>query len=332
MSDLNHPVEQSLKFDRILLARIGEITLKGMNRHKFEEQVIRNMRHRLKEIGSFTITPSHSRIWIEWNEAKGETRSESDPVDRLSIALERVKDIFGIVSVSPVRRFPGGIEEIERQAVDFVRELLVDGNARTFKVETRRGDKSFPLDSPQISERIGGKLLDTFGDQLTVQVKNPDFVLYIEVRDQVYLYSSIVKAHRGLPVGTGGSGLLLLSGGIDSPVAGYMMASRGMELQAIYFHAFPFTSDQAKEKVIELAGILARYCGPHPAAHRRFHRNPADPARPLPGRHDDDRHAADDDADRRPTGRQARLQGPDHRRKPRPGGQPDARSALVTTD
>lgn len=261
MSDLNHPVEQSLKFDRILLARIGEITLKGMNRHKFEEQVIRNMRHRLKEIGSFTITPSHSRIWIEWNEAKGETRSESDPVDRLSIALERVKDIFGIVSVSPVRRFPGGIEEIERQAVDFVRELLVDGNARTFKVETRRGDKSFPLDSPQISERIGGKLLDTFGDQLTVQVKNPDFVLYIEVRDQVYLYSSIVKAHRGLPVGTGGNGLLLLSGGIDSPVAGYMMASRGMKLEAIYFHAFPFTSDQAKEKVVALAGILARYSG-----------------------------------------------------------------------
>ena len=275
MSDFTPPVESrenrssdSIKYDRILLARIGEITLKGMNRHKFEEQVIRNMRHRLNELGAFTIKPSHSRIWIELGNSQGKSIQPSTPDlldasddELLRVALERVKDIFGIVSVSPVRRFPGGIDEIERQAIDFVSELLADGQPQTFKVETRRGDKSFPLESPEISERIGGLLVDTFAGQLTVQVKKPDFILYIEIRDQVYLYSSIVKAHRGLPVGTGGNGLLLLSGGIDSPVAGYMMASRGMKLEAVYFHAFPFTSDQAKEKVITLAGILARYSG-----------------------------------------------------------------------
>ena len=265
MSDFNRPIDSTIQYDRILLARIGEITLKGMNRHKFEEQVIRNMRYRLRNLGAYTITPSHSRIWIELSGSKARTDLEAidgtADSDLLQAALERVKDIFGIVSVSPVRRFAGGIEEIERQAVDFVASLLADGRPKTFKVETRRGDKSFPLNSPEISERIGGLLIGHFGDQLSVKVKDPDFIVYIEIRDQVYLYSSIIKAHRGLPVGTGGNALLLLSGGIDSPVAGYMMASRGMRLEAIYFHAFPFTSDQAKEKVIELAGIVARYSG-----------------------------------------------------------------------
>lgn len=245
--------------EKILLVRLGEITLKGMNRHKFEQQVIRNMKHRLKDLGHFSILQSHSRIWLEPDPATSpEGFSDDDQVDQV---INRIKDVFGVVSISPVWRFSGGIEAIETTAVDYVGQLLSDGRKRTFKVESRRGLKSFPFQSPEISERIGGLLFERFSNQLTVQVKNPDFILYVEVREKNYLYSSIIKAHRGLPVGTSGHGLLLLSGGIDSPVAGYLMASRGMMLDAMYFHAYPFTSDQAREKVVELARLIARYAG-----------------------------------------------------------------------
>jgi thiamine biosynthesis protein ThiI len=156
--------------------------------------------------------------------------------------------------------------ELEQQALSFVGGLLADGRPRTFKVEARRGDKRFPLNSPQICDELGGLLLTNYPDQLRVQVRDPDFILYVEIRDQIFIYSEIIKGHKGLPVGTSGHGMLLLSGGIDSPVAGYMMASRGMAIEAIYFHAFPFTSDRAKEKVIELGRILTRFAG-----HIRLH-------------------------------------------------------------
>lgn len=249
-----------LAFTRILLVRTGEITLKGMNRRKFEQQVMTNLRFRLRELGQFMVSSSQSRIWIEPVSSSGQPSFRADPELEQAV-IERVKSVFGVVSVSPVRRFSGDIQAIEAQALDFVGDLLKDQQPRTFKVETRRGDKQFPFDSPAISERIGGLLVTNFPDLLSVQVKQPDFILYIEVRDQIYLYSDIVKAGRGLPSGTGGTGLLLLSGGIDSPVAGYLMASRGMKLEAIYFHAYPFTSDQARQKVVDLAHILARYAG-----------------------------------------------------------------------
>ncbi len=243
-------------YDNVLLARLGEVTLKGLNRHKFEQQIIHNLARRLKTIGTFTIVQSQSRIWIE----------AVDNASDLAAVQEQAADIFGIVSVSPVRRFASGMAELERQAIAYVGELLADGRPLSFKVETRRGDKHFPLNSPQISERLGGRLLEAYPGRLTVKVHDPDFILYVEVRDRIYLYSQIIKAQKGLPVGTSGRGLLLLSGGIDSPVAGYMMASRGMVLEAVYFHAFPFTSDRAKEKVIELARLLTRFAG-----HIRLH-------------------------------------------------------------
>ncbi len=245
--------------EKILLVRLGEITLKGMNRHKFEQQMIRNMKHRIKDLGNFSIMQSHSRIWIEPEPLPGGGGFTDDRL--VQQIIDRIKEVFGVVSLSPVWRFAGGLEAIEAQAIEFVGQLLADGRRRTFKVETRRGLKSFPYQSPEISERIGGLLAERFASQLTVNVKEPDFVLYVEIREKNYLYSSIIKAHRGLPVGTSGTGLLLLSGGIDSPVAGYLMASRGMQLEAMYFHAYPFTSDQAREKVVELARHLSHYAG-----------------------------------------------------------------------
>ncbi|MDD2456938.1 MAG: tRNA 4-thiouridine(8) synthase ThiI [Eubacteriales bacterium] len=245
--------------DKILLVRLGEITLKGMNRHKFEQQVIRNMKHRLKDLGHFAISQSHSRIWVEPDPASASGGFSTD--SQIEHVIDRVKDVFGVVSVSPVWRFAGGIEAIEAMACEFVSQLLSDGRKQSFKVESRRGLKSFPYQSPEISGRVGGLLAETFSSQLTVNVKEPDFILYVEVREHNYLYSSIIKAQRGLPVGTSGHGLLLLSGGIDSPVAGYLMASRGMMLDAMYFHAYPFTSDQAREKVVDLARLIARYAG-----------------------------------------------------------------------
>jgi len=237
----------------LILARIGEITLKGMNRTKFEQKLIGNLKRRLRLLGSFSINQSQSRLWIE----------AADPTQAVDLEtlLTTITSVFGIVSASPVWRVPGGLETLKAAACAFVGEILDREGPRRFKVESRRGDKRFPLTSPEISELIGGVLLETYPDRLTVDVREPDFILYVEVRDQLYLYTRIVKGQRGLPVGTSGKGMLLLSGGIDSPVAGYLMASRGMELHAVYFHAHPFTSEQAKEKVIALADLVALYAG-----------------------------------------------------------------------
>lgn len=243
----------SFQKTELILARIGEITLKGMNRTKFEQRLIGNLKRRLRPLGLYSINQSQSRIWIE--SADPLTDSNTDTL------LSTITSVFGIVSASPVWRVPGGVETLKLAARAFVGELLDREGPQRFKVESRRGNKQFPLDSPMISELIGGDLLETYPDRLTVDVHHPEFVLYIEVRDQLYLYSRIVKGQRGLPVGTSGKGMLLLSGGIDSPVAGYLMASRGMELHAVHFHAHPFTSEQAKEKVIALADLVAQYSG-----------------------------------------------------------------------
>jgi thiamine biosynthesis protein ThiI len=259
MADQESVITNHLIHDQIVLVRLGEITLKGQNRRKFEQQVIRNLRHRLNDTGPLLITQSQSRIWIE--PKRTDEGPLSLPDDQLKIILERARDVFGVVSVSPVWRFNGDLDAIKAQAAAYVRQMLADGREKTFKIETRRGLKSFPLTSPEISEQVGGYLLEQFTDLLSVNVHQPDFILYLEIREQNYLYTTVLKAQRGLPVGTSGTGLLLLSGGIDSPVAGYLMASRGMQLEAVYFHAFPFTSDQARDKVIELCRILTRYAG-----------------------------------------------------------------------
>ena len=247
-----------MDFEIVILARMGEIALKGLNRGKFEGQLISNLRYRLKKLGDFKIFQSQSRFWIE--PKKQEERSFLSDPRWADDVLNAVSQVFGLVSASLVRKFSGDIEQISEQAIEFARIKVKEQGNLSFKVETKRGNKQFPLKSPEISAEIGGAVLQAFPD-LRVDVSHPDFILYIEIREENYIYSDISVGHRGLPVGTAGKGMLLLSGGIDSPVAGYMMASRGMMLEAVYFHAHPYTSDQAKEKVIELARIVGRYSG-----------------------------------------------------------------------
>ncbi|MBN1891479.1 MAG: tRNA 4-thiouridine(8) synthase ThiI [Clostridiales bacterium] len=247
----------NISFKRVLLARIGEIALKGLNRGSFEHQLISNIRFALSQIGSFRVHQSQSRLWIEPKDDQDDLLDDRQTEEDV---IEALTKIFGLVSVSPARKFSGDMNDLIAMSLDYVEELIGKFGYSTFKVESKRGNKQFPLNSPEICAELGKAVLDRF-PELTVDVHDPDFVLFVEVRDYLYIYSRIIRGHRGLPVGTSGKAMLLLSGGIDSPVAGYMMASRGMKLDAIYFHAHPYTSDRAKEKVIQLARILRSYAG-----------------------------------------------------------------------
>ena len=242
----------------VILARMGEVTLKGLNRGNFETQLKHNLKWRLRGFGKLDIYQSQSRIWIEPKEEDNPNFADGEAAQDI---MKAVTQVFGIVSVSFAVKFEGDFEVIRKEAVEYTRVLLQEHHEyKTFKVEARRGDKSFPMDSREISAEAGGDIIEAF-PQLSAKMKDPDFILNIEVRDFNYVYSGKIMAHRGLPVGTAGKGMLLLSGGIDSPVAGYMMASRGMPLECVYFHSHPYTSDQAKDKVIELARIVSGFSG-----------------------------------------------------------------------
>ncbi len=237
-------------YREIVIVRIGEIVLKKLNRHKFEQQLIRNLRAKFKNLSQIKIHPSQSRIRIE-------PENEQD----IPQIIEACKKVFGVVSCSRARSFHcDDFANLKDQVLDYANSLWQDGKKHTFKFETRRINKQFPLSTYDINCKLGELLLDTYGDLAEVDVHDPDYIIQLELRDISFLYHEIVPAFKGLPVGTGGKGMLLLSGGIDSPVAGFMMASRGMELEAIYFHTFPYTSDRAKQKVIDLAAIIADYC------------------------------------------------------------------------
>lgn len=236
---------------KVLLIRYGEIILKGLNRPVFEEKLINNIKKSLQGLGKTAVIRSQARIYIE-------------PVDEdydFAAAIERLKKVFGIVSVSPVLKVETDFEEIKRRSLEIVRERLEKsgGSRMTFKVESKRGDKRFPMESPEICARLGEYLLDNLPG-LEVDVHSPSMTLYVEVRESTYLYSERIPSYGGLPLGTNGKALLLLSGGIDSPVAGWMMAKRGVEIEAVHFYSYPYTSERARDKVIELARILARYC------------------------------------------------------------------------
>ena len=247
----------SHSYRTIILARMGEIALKGLNRGKFERQLMDNMRWRLKEFGAFTIVQSQSRIWIEPKESNADLLEDEEVAQQV---LKAVTQVFGLVSASLVRRFNGDMEDIKKQSVQLTDDILSEHDYKTFKVESKRGNKRFPLASPEICVDVGEAILIAH-PELTVDVHDPDFIIYVEVREDLYVYSEKLEGHRGLPVGTAGKGMLLLSGGIDSPVAGYMMASRGMQLEAIYFHSYPYTSERALEKVKDLAKIVSQYSG-----------------------------------------------------------------------
>ncbi len=240
---------------QLVLARVGEIALKGLNRHKFINKVISNLRWRLEAIGNFKVYAEQSRIWAEPQDEAAATE------ELMEQALEITCRVFGIVSASLVHQINGGFPEICAEAeLQVAEELKQKRRNLTFKVESKRGRKSFPMASPELSAELGAYLLEHFSE-LSVDVNNPDFIVYVEVRDDIFIYTGKKPGLKGLPVGTGGKAMLLLSGGIDSPVAGFLMASRGVELEAVYFHSFPFTSNEAKEKVIDLARIVSEYSG-----------------------------------------------------------------------
>ena len=235
----------------ILLIKNGEIALKGQNRVTFEDQLIRNIRGRLKPLGEFRIRKAQSTIYIE---------PQSQDID-WEEAVSRMRKVFGIAMLERAAVVEEkDMEKIKEAAAEYLADVLTQ--ARTFKVEAKRSDKTFPLDSPQICRELGGFLLSRF-QPLKVDVHNPQVTVTVEVRDYgAYLHAEKIPGAGGMPAGSSGRGLLLLSGGIDSPVAGYMMAKRGVGIHAIHFAAPPYTSERAKLKVIELAKIVAEYAGP----------------------------------------------------------------------
>ena len=242
------------------LIKYGEIGLKGKNRHLFEDALVRQIRYVLKplnplnpatdKMGKFQVYKAQGRIYIDCPE-------EYD-YEEATQALQRV---FGIVGICPVvKTTDQGFEQLQREIVTYIKQAHPEGN-QTFKVEARRSRKNYPLNSMEINCELGATILDAF-PHMRVDVHKPEIMLHVEIREQIYIYSTIVPGLGGMPVGTNGSAMLLLSGGIDSPVAGYMVAKRGVALQATYFHAPPYTSERAKEKVVELARRVARYSGP----------------------------------------------------------------------
>ncbi|MEN2777307.1 tRNA uracil 4-sulfurtransferase ThiI [Acetivibrio clariflavus] len=234
---------------KVILVRYGEILLKGLNRPLFEKKLIDNIKRAIYKLGKIEVSRSQARIYIE-------PQDENYDFDE---AINLLTKVFGIVSVSPVWKIETDFEVIKEKSAVMVKDLLGRKGYKTFKVETKRGDKRFPMDSPEISRELGAHILESF-PQLSVEVKNPDFILYVEVREFTYIYSEIIPAVCGMPIGTNSKAVLLLSGGIDSPVAGWMIAKRGVEIEAVHFYSYPYTSERAKEKVIDLAKILSQYC------------------------------------------------------------------------
>lgn len=235
---------------KVILVRYGEIALKGLNRPVFEDKLIKNIRRALNGMGKIAVIKSQSRIYVEPETEEYEFEE----------ALEKLTKVFGIVSVSPVWKIDSDFEVIKEHALILVKELLKRKDYSTFKVETKRGNKKFPMESPEISRELGAHILASI-PALNVDVNKPEFTLYVEVRESTYIYSEIIPSNGGMPVGSNGKATLLLSGGIDSPVAGWMIAKRGVEVEAVHFYSYPYTSERAKEKVIDLAKILASYCG-----------------------------------------------------------------------
>lgn len=235
--------------ENVIIVRYGEIALKGLNKRFFEDKLVGQIRRSLADLGRFKIYKAHSRIYIE--------PGDYNIID----IIDRVKKVFGIVSLSLAKKFEADMDKIKDLALGELKDRIEENKGiKTFKVETRRGNKQFPLQSPEISREVGAYLLKNT-ENICVDVHKPDVIINVEVRDRAFVFSNKIDGFGGLPLGTNGKAILLLSGGIDSPVAGWLVAKRGVELEAVHFHSYPFTSDRAKEKVIDLARILSRYCG-----------------------------------------------------------------------
>ena len=236
---------------KTFLIKYGEIGIKGKNRYLFEDALVKQIRHALKHVeGEFEVRKEQGRIYVD-------TLSDYE----FDEVVEALKRVFGIVGICPVVVTEDeGFEKLSEVVTDYL-EKEYDSHTQTFKVDSRRARKNYPKNSMELNADLGEKILDAF-PEMKVDVHKPEMILNVEIREKIYIYSRIIPGAGGMPVGTNGKAMLLLSGGIDSPVAGYMIAKRGVKIDAVYFHAPPYTSERAKQKVVDLASIVARYSGP----------------------------------------------------------------------
>lgn len=233
------------------LIKYAEIGVKGKNRYLFEDALVHQIKYALKRCeGSFEVHKAQGRIYVD-------ALTEFDYEDTVA----QLGTVFGISGICPVVAFEDeGFEQLGKAVVSYIETAYPEKN-QTFKVAARRARKDYPMDSMEINMEMGGIILDAF-PEMRVDVHHSDILLNIEIREKIYIYSIILPGPGGMPVGTNGKGMLLLSGGIDSPVAGYMIAKRGVKIDAVYFHAPPYTSERAKQKVVDLARTVSRYSGP----------------------------------------------------------------------
>ena len=232
----------------IILLKLGEIVLKGLNRKSFEQKLMGNIRRRLAPLGNFRVYCLQSTVYVE-----GEEGADMDA------AFEAMQQVFGVISLSRAAPCEKNKEAIAKLAIEYLRDEME--SAKSFKVESKRSDKAFPMTSIELSQYVGGELADAYPDT-AVDVHDPELTVHIEVRDlAAYVHAAPVPGAGGMPVGSNGVAVTLLSGGIDSPVSTYMIAKRGVRLIPVHFFSFPYTSQQAKDKVIELGRQLTAYCG-----------------------------------------------------------------------
>ena len=244
---MNNGDDKGMK--EIILVKYGEMALKGLNKRTFEDVLVKNIKRRLKDLGKTNITRAQSTIFIDPYEEKYDTDE----------AVDRLKKVFGIAALCRAAVCEKQFDDIKRVSLEYLEEAL--SYASTFKVTAKRADKSFPMKSPEICRELGGALLSRF-DNVKVDVNNPEVTVTVEIRDsKAYVHGENIKGAGGLPVGTSGHAMLLLSGGIDSPVAGYMLAKRGVHISAVHYVSPPYTSERARLKVEQLCERLTDYCG-----------------------------------------------------------------------
>ena len=236
--------------DNVLIVKYGEIAVRGNNRKFFIERLLRTIRKNLDDIGDFYVVKEQGRLIVE-------DRGGELDFDKV---IPRILCIMGIIGVSPgVRVRNQELDNLKKECAEHIRSIGAD-KYKTFKIETKRSNKSYPLESREVSAAVGEYILDEFPD-FTVDVHNPELTVYIELRNDAYVYSELIKGLGGLPVGSSGKGIVMLSGGIDSPVSAFMMAKRGVEVEGVYFNSPPYTSERAKQKVVDLAERLTMFTG-----------------------------------------------------------------------
>lgn len=236
---------------KAFLIKYGEIGIKGKNRYLFEDALVKQIRHALKEVeGEFFVHKEQGRIYVDCLSAFD-----------FEETVEGLQRVFGIVGICPVVKIDDeGFDSLASDVIDYVSQVH-PGNNQSFKVNARRARKNYPMTSMELNCDLGERILEAFNG-MKVDVHKPEILLNVEIREKIYIYSKIIPGPGGMPVGTNGKAMLLLSGGIDSPVAGYMISKRGVKIDAVYFHAPPYTSERAKQKVVDLAKLVSRYSGP----------------------------------------------------------------------